>query len=443
MKLLYILPEYPPHTGGGIITFYRTLLPQLEALGHEVKVVVGSGVCALPTTPAVRLDGVTVETLDVALMERQLPRFARYAATPGLRRYLAAAWALHEQARGGEDFDVVEATDWGLLFLPWAVEAGPPVVAQMHGSCGQIDVHDPVAGEELQGQLLRLLEMNGAARADAVQSYSEANAAFWRAQAGRAVDMISPAWRPAAVAPQGAPRSGQGLVVGRVQRWKGPEVLCQALRRLGPGVPRIEWVGRDTSFERRGRSTGGHLAEAYPDVWNKGLAHRPQLPPEQTAELQARASFVVVPSSWDMFNFTAVEAMGVGTPVICSTGAGASHLIQDGTNGLLFEREDPESLAAALDRLLAMPEAQREAMGAAGRSTILAALDPARIAEQRLRAYTAVAASRRRTTAQDDWLRLACSPGALPGGELDFLDHLPLKALSRYVGRRGLARLLP
>ncbi len=56
----------------------------------------------------------------------------------------------------------------------------------------------------------------------------------------------------------------------------------------------------------------------------------PQQPFEQTARLQAQAAFMVVPSLWDTFNFTCVEAMWSGRPVICSRGAGASELIEDG-----------------------------------------------------------------------------------------------------------------
>lgn len=441
MRLLYVLPEYPPHQGGGIITFYRNLLPRLAALGHEIRVLVGSGVFASEDPAPVSVDGVQVEALDLGRLRRALPRFDRYASMPGLQRHLAAAWALREQADGGAGFDVVEATDWGLLFLPWATEPGPPVVAQMHGSCGQIDLHDPVAGEEAQGELVRMLEASAAARVEVLQSYSESNAAFWRDQGRRAVEMIPPAWRPLRDPDPDRPRSARGLVVGRVQRWKGPEVLCAALRRLGDSAPAMDWMGRDTSFDTRDGSTAAHLAHAYPDVWNRRLMHLPQRPPEAAADLQAGAAFVVVPSSWDMFNFTAIEAMGVGTPVICSTGAGAAFLIEDGVNGFLFEREDDEALAEALRRLLALSEARRRTLGEAGRETVKTRLDPERIADLRLQAYARAAALPARVTPPDDWLRRACAPGEPLRDPLAFLEQLPLKPLARHVARRTVRKL--
>lgn len=441
MRLLYVLPEYPPHQGGGIITFYRNLLPRLAARGHTVRVLVGSGVFASEDAAPVEVEGVSVEALDLRRFRRALPRFARYAAMPGLQRHLAAAWALREQADDGAGFDVVEATDWGLLFLPWATEPGPPVVAQMHGSCGQIDLHDPVAGEEAQGELIRLLEASAAARVDVLQSYSEANAAFWRGQSRREVEMIPPAWAPLAQPGAAGSRSGRGLVVGRVQRWKGPEVLCEALRRLGDRAPGIDWMGRDTSFETRGGSTAAHLARTYPDIWNRRLVNLPQQAPQAAAEAQARASFVVVPSSWDMFNFTAIEAMGAGTPVVCSTGAGACYLVEEGRTGFLFEAGNPDSLATALDGLQAMGEGAREALGHAGREAVLGRLDPERIAGLRLEAYARAASRSAGVSRPDDWLRRAVAPRDGEIEALGFLEHLPLKPLARHVWRRGLAKL--
>jgi hypothetical protein len=122
VKLLFVLPEYLPQHGGGIITFYRTWLPLLASRGHDVHVLVGSAFTMSDEARPRVIDGVHVEVLDRQRFLAHLPAFSHYAATPGLQGYLAAAWALFEQAKGGGDFDLVETTDWGLLFAPWIVE---------------------------------------------------------------------------------------------------------------------------------------------------------------------------------------------------------------------------------------------------------------------------------------------------------------------------------
>lgn len=443
MRLLYIIPEYVTNAGGGIITFYRHFLPLLAAQGHQVRVIVGSGVVAEHAPKPVTIDGVSVETLDHALLDRYHARFARYAALPGLRRFLAGAWAMREQAGFGEGYDLVEAADWGLLFLPWVVEQGPPLVAQLHGSMGQIDLHDPVRGEEVQGNLIRLLERDGIVNASSAQTLSHTNAGFWQRQSGRAVDRILPAWQPLLPQDASVKKTARGLVVGRVQKWKGPEVLCQALRLLGAKAPAIDWLGRDTPYQSRDIKTSDHLRQTWPDVWGSAVSHLPQQSFEQTARLQAQAAFMVVPSLWDTFNFTCVEAMGAGTPVVCSTGAGASELIEDGANGFVFENGSAESLAAALERMLGLGEAARRELAEAGRQTVLRELEPARVCGLRLAAYERlVQAGPAKALPQDDWLRLACAPGETDSlGALDFLDHLPLRSLVEYSVSRSLKKL--
>ena len=204
-----------------------------------------------------------------------------------------------------------------------------------------MNLHDPVRGEEVQGSLiLDALQRVGVARATRVQGYSEANTRFWQCQTGSRVDCIRPAWQPLLARDEAPPRTERGLVVGRVQRWKGPEVLCDALHLLGPRAPLVDWVGRDTPFETRSTSASDHLRRKWPDVWGPVVTQRPQSSFEDTARLEAAAAFVVVPSLWDTFNFTCVEAMGSATPVMLT--GGASELIQDGVNGFTFENGDCE-----------------------------------------------------------------------------------------------------
>jgi glycosyltransferase involved in cell wall biosynthesis len=435
MRLLYVLPEYLPHTGGGITTFYRHLLPQLVAMGHEVRVVVGSGLSAVDDFAPMELDGVRVESLRGTLRDAYLPRFAHYSAAPGLQRYLAAAWALWEQAGRGEGYDVVETTDWGLLFAPWMAMQSCPSVVQLHGSCGQIDLHDPVMGEALQGHLIRMLERAGVALATEVQCTSPANAEAWRAQTSREIQVLPPAVALGAV--RSSPRTDRGLVVGRVQRWKGPHVLCEALELLGARAPGIDWVGRDTSWLERGQTTAGELAQKFPQTWGSRVRSLPPMAPEQVASLQAAARFVVVPSTWDIFNFTCIEAMSMATPVICSTGAGAAGWIKHGDNGFVFEAGSARALADAMVQLLDTGAADLQRVGENGRATVASVMAPEIVAAQRTARYQSVAGAPNRALRNDDWVRFAVSPSDEGRAALRFLDHLPLRELAKYVGDRA------
>jgi len=99
---------------------------------------------------------------------------------------------------------------------------------------------------------------------------------------------------------------------------------------LGNNAPSIDWVGRDTEYREAGMSMSKSLAKTYPDVWNTKVIPVGPKSPEEAQALQAQAKFLVVPSTWDVFNYVCVEAVAQGQVVICSDGAGACSLIING-----------------------------------------------------------------------------------------------------------------
>ena len=159
MKILFVIPEYPPDFGGGIVTYYRHLIPALRESGFEITVLKGSAF--VHGNASYEHDGVRVSLLETARYFKWRDRFNHFAMFPELRCHLAASFALHEQAVAGEGFDAVEVTDWGMLFLPWVIAAKTRVLIQLHGSTGQISYHEPMTGREAEAAvtaLARLIE---------------------------------------------------------------------------------------------------------------------------------------------------------------------------------------------------------------------------------------------------------------------------------------------
>lgn len=437
MRLLFVLPEYPPDHGGGIVTFYEALLPELMRLGHTVDVLLGSAFVH-GGTPYER-EGVNVRFMETDRFHRFIASFRHYRMVPELQRHLAAAWAMHEQAEGGAGYDAVEVVDWGLLFVPWAVEARVPTVVQMHGSSGQIDFRDPSPAGALQGHLTRLLEAGVLRGADVLHTHSIANQREWAEVTGREVVYLPPPLE-SGEKPATRQRGTEGLVVGRVQKWKGPTVLCEALAQLGVDAPHVRWIGRDTVFGESGGSMSDFLRVMYPEVWGKQVTPIGQVTPAEVARLQAQAAFVVVPSLWDVYNLTAVEAMQHGAVVVCSTGAGASDLIEDGVNGFTFPAGEASALATALRRVLALSPHERERVSAAARSTVVDRLSPQTVAAQKVSAYEA-AIQQAGAAAPDPWSAAAARPTRSNGEALGFLDYQPLREILSYTLRRTGAKL--
>ena len=250
---------------------------------------------------------------------------------------------------------------------------------------------------------------------------------------------------------QSSEPGSRGLVVGRVQRWKGPEILCAALQRLGTRAPAVDWVGRDTAWGARESSTATHLSRAFPSVWGQRINHCLPEAPQEIARRQATALFNLVPSTWDVFNFTAVEAMASGRPTIVSTGAGASELIEDQVNGYLFAAGDADCA-----RRCARPSFGREPRASWRRSARPREKRSARcwirtpLPPQRVAAYRAVidVFHSQPPLPATGWVGDICRPTEpLKGNEMAFLDHHPLRAIAAHMLARGrrkvVARMSP
>ena len=239
MKILFILPEYLPDSGGGIISYYGGTLPHLVEAGHEIHVLVVQG--NRLDLPDCEIGGVRVRYLKSEFLQKALPGYRRYHLSfPTLWAFLPFAWAACEQMRRGEGFDLVETTDFSLLFAPWLVTADvPPVNISLHGSCGQLDWHECPKTWSLNADVVRLVERAAFSSACGIQANSNGNAQFWRKISHRDVRVLLPAFSCSDQPAVTLRESKTGIVAGRLQIWKGPQVLCRALEEL-PEV-RVFW----------------------------------------------------------------------------------------------------------------------------------------------------------------------------------------------------------
>ena len=160
--------------------------------------------------------------------------------------------------------------------------------------------------------------------------------------------------------PAGARGEGPLVVaVGRLTRQKGYDVLLDALARVRRRVPARLWIVGDGAgrqkLERQAAALG--VADA---VRFCGFQPNP-------FAFMSAADLFVLSSRWEGFANVVAEAMACGVPVVaadCPHGPG--EIIQEGVSGLLARPGDPESLAAAMLRVLEDPQL-RARLAAAGR----------------------------------------------------------------------------
>jgi glycosyltransferase involved in cell wall biosynthesis len=68
------------------------------------------------------------------------------------------------------------------------------------------------------------------------------------------------------------------------------------------------------------------------------------------------ADVFVFPTQEDTWGVVTLEAMLLGKPILCSTGAGSSELVVPGENGYVFPPDDPVKLADLMQQFLDRPE---------------------------------------------------------------------------------------
>jgi glycosyltransferase involved in cell wall biosynthesis len=191
-------------------------------------------------------------------------------------------------------------------------------------------------GRALATPLFRRLERwdrEAALRPDVMIANSHWIASRIREVYGRETEVVHPPVDTDRFAP-GAPAGGYYLVLARLVGYKRVDLAVTACLRLG----------------RRLMVAGDGPARAELESLGEGKIEFIGRPSEaQLPGLYAGATAFLLGAEED-FGITMVEANAAGRPVLAFGRGGAREIVQDGVNGLLFEKQDTESLAAAIRR---------------------------------------------------------------------------------------------
>jgi len=157
---------------------------------------------------------------------------------------------------------------------------------------------------------------------------------------------------------------GQRVVMlpGRLTRWKGQEVLIEALAMLGRSEIRCMLVGSE-----QGRT--GYVKELQALAAKHNMQHIVHVVGECNDMPAAyMLSDAVVSASTDpeAFGRVIAEGQAMGRPVIATDHGAGRETVIEGHTGLLVPPGDPMALATALDRILVMSVEERADMASAG-----------------------------------------------------------------------------
>ena len=149
--------------------------------------------------------------------------------------------------------------------------------------------------------------------------------------------------------------------VGRLDREKGVDTLLAAMVLLDSRglAPRLAMAGDGPERPM----VEGFLAGAA------GRGTRRLGFVDDVRGVLSAADALVMPSRWEGFGMAAAEAMAAGLPVIAANVPGLRDVVADGLTGLMVPPEEPEALAACIERLTDDAKLCRQ-LGRSGRNRV-------------------------------------------------------------------------
>ena len=319
-----------------------------------------------PLVPALRACGAEVVVGEVCKLQRVM------LSPAGLWRLLRAAAASLRFMRG-----LHRQRQFQLVYSNTVAVFGGALFARRHGLPHVWHVREIVVGSPalslLFRKLVRWLSQTAICNsnqtlawiADGGQARAARYLAVWNG-----VDVATqPVDREAARRSLGAaPGDVVFVLVGRINAWKGQQLLVQAFAAMvRQGV--TGQVGLRLAIVGSAFAGQGHwLQKLQAAVAASGCAEQIVVQPfrSDVEAVWAAADVVVVPSTDpEPFGRVAVEAMAFARPVIAAAHGGLVEIVQQGVTGLLVPPRDAPALTNAM-AALAVDPSLRAAMGQAG-----------------------------------------------------------------------------
>lgn len=184
------------------------------------------------------------------------------------------------------------------------------------------------------------------------------------------------------------------LYTGRIHPQKGISAIFAAAERVLAERPRVVFLLAGGTDSRQSSQMIQDLTVRYAALGPR-IKLLGKVPRKQLRYLHRIADLALIPSVYEPFGFTAIEAMASGVPVIVTAAGGLAEIVQDGESGLHVpvrqgaggEREvDAEALATAQLTLLADKVLARR-LGQDGQRRVAEMFQISRMIEGNLESY--------------------------------------------------------
>lgn len=378
LRLALTSPDYPPDPKGtGIGTYTKLLAEYLSERGHTVHVLTrGEEKDIFERQNGVILHRIGVKRPDIPYRLDPLT-VTRLAASSfnGEFRYRRKIATRLEQLIASEPLDLIESAEAfaETLFFPAWRYPQLPFIVKLHTPLAVGELFDKNIPEPAR-RLVRALERRLILKASHLSVPSRAGGELFRRKMGlgnRPVHVLAnPPPRQLGVPAEGAPESArisppEVLFVGRLTVFKGIGLLIQAVPKVLAQVEaKFIFVGADATNAQGYGSSITMLRARLPASCQSAVEFRGHVRLEALGEVYRRASVFVLPSLFDNFPYTCLEAMSYGKAIVASDNGGMREMLAG--CGLLFTPPDVGMLSRHIVTLLRDP-ALRQRLGQATR----------------------------------------------------------------------------
>ncbi|MCI9487239.1 MAG: glycosyltransferase [Lachnospiraceae bacterium] len=164
------------------------------------------------------------------------------------------------------------------------------------------------------------------------------------------------------------------LYTGRLEYRKGIMQFIEQMAHLWEKGNRTKLVtiGGDTFFSPKDRNLGEIIKEKYQKWIEEGLLEiNGAIPPSELNRRIVKARGIVVPSIYENFPYTCLEAMWQGCPMLVSKQGGQSEMTgEDGSRGIVFDWEKEGDCAEKIEKFLRLTDEELRQMGENGKKYI-------------------------------------------------------------------------
>jgi glycosyltransferase involved in cell wall biosynthesis len=395
---------------GGIGTATRILAHALSELGHRVTVI-----AEVEDVGAGRYNDGAVEVIRYEpgiFSYRAAFRILRTLPIPKIRKekLLQLDYSLQRAASldrmlvrlvRDEEIDIVEFPEWDFPAFFFARRSPVPVVVKAHSPHFLIEEGMSIPRPRRNYAKL-VCERDTLRNADLVIAVADAVGKRVARKYGipnRRMAHIPYAFRLAGVPTECPDRNSTGVMLqlGRIEPTKGHDITAAAFPDIVKRIPNVSWhILGEPAYHQY--TTHSYTDKVRSKIERDGLADKVRFlgvkPHSEVPAILAESDVLLQPSRFENYSLAILEAMYAGTAVVASDVGGSAEVLDNGKAGVLVPSCNPAELAKATVTLLSNDK-ERERLRRAAWETVRERNNPALIAEEHVKHYTALLRRRR------------------------------------------------